>query len=66
MGRFTSILMLFKEVTDKLDLTNELLAKIEQHLKSLTLPPDMIYWANIRRKDFPEVKKKRKRKSKKS
>ncbi len=57
---------MFKEVTDRLDKTNDLLAKIEQHLRELTLPPDMIYWANIKRKDFPEVKKKTRKRKKKS
>ena len=48
---------MFKEVTDRLDKTNELLAKIEQHLKSLTLPPDMVHWASVKTKNFPKVKK---------
>ncbi len=48
---------MFREVTDRLDLTNRLLAKIEKHLKSLTLPPDMVDWARVRRKDFPAIKK---------
>ena len=57
---------MFREVTDRLDVTNKLLAKIESHLKSLTLPPDMVDWARVRKKDFPTVKKKtrKKRKSK--
>ncbi len=56
--------MLFKEVTDKLDITNDLLTKIEAHLKSLTLPPDMVDWARVKRKDFPKVKKKKKKSKK--
>ncbi len=60
MGSYTPILM-FREVTDRLDVTNKLLAKIEKHLKSLTLPPDMVDWARVKRKDFPKVKKKKKK-----
>jgi len=48
---------MFREVTDRLDVTNKLLAKIEKHLKSLTLPPDMVDWARVRKKDFPKIKK---------
>jgi hypothetical protein len=55
MGSYTPILM-FREVTDRLDVTNKLLAKIEKHLKSLTLPPDMVDWAKAKQKDFPKVK----------
>lgn len=62
MGSYTPILM-FREVTDRLDITNKLLAKIEQHLKSLTLPPDMVDWARVKQKEFPKIKKKKKKKS---
>jgi hypothetical protein len=50
---------MFKEITDRLDNTNELLGKIEQHLRDLTLPPDMVHWAKVKKKNFPKVKKKK-------
>ena len=37
---------MFKEIEDRLDITNDLLRKIEKHLRDLTLPPDIIDWAN--------------------
>lgn len=44
---------MFTKIEEKLDITNELLAKIENHLRKLTLPPDMVAWAKIKLKDFP-------------
>ena len=43
------------KIPEQLDRTNELLEKIEAHLKDLTMPPDLIDWANklqVKRKKF--------------
>ena len=43
------------KIPEQLDRTNELLEKIESHLKDLTMPPDLIDWANklkVKRKNF--------------
>ena len=43
------------KIPEQLDRTNELLEKIEAHLKDLTMPPDLIDWANklkVKRKNF--------------
>ena len=48
---------MFKEIEDRLDITNDLLRKIEKHLRDLTLPPDIVDWANklaVAKKDFPD------------
>ena len=48
---------MFKEIEDRLDITNDLLRKIEKHLRDLTLPPDIIAWANklaVAKKAFPD------------
>ena len=45
---------MFIEIEKKMDITNELLTKIEKHLKSLTLPPDMVAWAKIKLKEMPK------------
>jgi len=46
---------MFKEIEDRLDVTNELLSKIEKHLRDLTLPPDVVDWSKklgVKQKDF--------------
>jgi hypothetical protein len=46
---------MFKEIEDRLDITNELLRKIEQHLRDLTLPPDVVDWSkklDVKKKGF--------------
>ena len=43
------------KIPEQLDRTNELLEKIEANLKDLTMPPDIIDWANklkVKRKKF--------------
>jgi len=48
---------MFKEIEDRLDITNDLLRKIESHLRDLTLPPDIVDWAkklSVAKKDFPD------------
>lgn len=36
-----------KEIRNELRTTNELLGKIEEHLRSLTLPPDLVKWSQL-------------------
>ena len=41
--------MFNKKIEKQIDTTNELLAKIEKHLSDLTLPPDLVLWAKLKK-----------------
>lgn len=38
-----------KDIKKELQTTNELLSKIEKHLSDLTLPPDLVLWAKLKK-----------------
>ena len=38
-----------KAILNEMKTTNSLLSKIEKHLSDLTLPPDLVLWARLKK-----------------